>query len=97
MTVQQEQHLKTTQNIPLGTIGEHKSFLLDRDYNHTALPKFQEPIKLKVHSVPFNKSKLKAFENAKRIQNQEVALTYIDSVKTKSRFLKLEIADRVGV
>ena len=43
------------------------------------------------------KSKLKAFENAKSAQNKAIVVKYVDSVKPKPHFLKLEIADRVAV
>jgi len=97
LSVQQERQMKTTQNIQLGTIGVHKNFMLEQDYNFAAFPQFQHPIKVQVNGVPFNKAKLKAFENAKRTQNKSVVVKYVDSVKPKPHFLKLEIADRVAV
>lgn len=97
LSVQQERQIKTTQNLQLGTIGVHKNFMLEQDYNFTAIPQYQSPIKVNVTRVPFNKTKIKAFENAKSIQNKSVVVTYVDSVKPKPRFLKLEIADRVAV
>ena len=97
LSVQQERQMKTIQNLALGTIGVHKNFMLEQDYNFTAFPQFQHPIKVKLTGVPFNKSKLKAFENAKSAQNKAVVVRYIDSVKPKPRFLKLEIADRIAV
>ena len=97
LSVQQERQLKTTQNLELGTIGVHKNFMIEQDYNFVAIPQYQSPIKVNVTRVPFNKTKLKAFENAKSAQNKTVTVRYIDSVKPKPRFLKLEIADRVAV
>ena len=97
LSVQQERQNITTQNLQLGTIGVHKNFLLEQDYNFTAFPQFQYPIKVHVNGVPFNKSKLKAFENAKSAQNKAIVVKYVDSVKPKPRFLKLEIADRIAV
>ncbi|MDB9954028.1 hypothetical protein OAD49_00515 [Flavobacteriaceae bacterium] len=97
LSVQQERQIKTTQNLELGTIGVHKNFMIEQDYNFTAFPQFQHPIKVHVTGVPFNKSKLKAFENAKSAQNKAIVVKYVDSVKLKPRFLKLEIADRVAV
>jgi len=97
MTVQQELQTQTTQNLQLGTVGELKGVLVLQDYNHTAFPNYQAPIKLNVSRVPFNKVKLKAFEKAKFAQNKNIAVNYIDSVKTKPTFLKIEIADRVAI
>ena len=97
LSVQQERQTKTTQNLQLGAIGVHKNFILEQDYNFTAFPQFQHPIKVKVNGVPFNKTKMKVFENAKRTQNKDIHVKYVDSVKIKPRFLKLEIADRVAV
>lgn len=97
LSVQQERQMKTTQNLALGTIGVHKNFMIEQDYNFTAFPQYQSPIKVNVTRVPFNKTKIKAFENAKSAQNKAVHVKYVDSVKPKPRFLKLEIADRVAV
>mgnify|MGYP000908383044 CR=1 FL=1 len=97
LSVQHERQHKTTQNIQLGTIGVHKNFILEQDYNFTAFPQLQQPIKVSVTAVPFNKTKLKAFEKAKSAQNKAIVVKYVDSVKTKPRFLKLEIADRVAI
>ena len=97
MIVQQELQTQTTQNLQLGTVGELKEVLVLQDYNHTASPDYQAPIKLKVNSVPFTKTKLKAFKKAKHAQNKNISVNYIDSVKIKPTFLKIEIADRVAI
>jgi len=95
--VQKEFQKTTTQNIKLGTVGEQKDFILEQDYNHTALPNYQDPIKIQVSLIAFNTSTYKTFTKAKTSQNQSVAINYIDSISNKPKFLKLEIADRVAV
>ncbi|MFI1772551.1 hypothetical protein [Thalassobellus citreus] len=97
LSIQNEQQSITTQNLQLGTVGEQKGFVLEQDYNSIALPKYEQPIKIRVHLVPFSKSTFKAYKKAKTFQNGDVILNYIDSVKTKPTFLKIEIADRIAV
>lgn len=87
----------TTQPLSLGTIGEQKNFVLDLDYNHTALPKYLSPIKVNVSEVKFTKNTFKGYAQSKSLQVKEFALQYVDSIEAKPRFLKLEIADRVAI
>ncbi len=95
--INHEYQKSTTQNIQLGTVGEQKTFILEQDYNHTALPNYQTPIKVNVNPLEFNKSTFKVFSNAKINQNQKVSVNYVDSLENKPKYLKLDIADRVAV
>ena len=95
ITVQQENQTKTTQNLQLGAVGVQRNVLWRSDYNPTAFPDYEDPIKLKVSLVPFNSIKHKAFTKSKQTQDQSVQATYIDTIKPKPWFIKLEIADRV--
>lgn len=87
----------TTQNIALGTVGEYKNVFFKKDYNRIALPKYQNPIKVKVNVQPFKKSSLKAYNNAKEFQNANLGIGIkLDSI-TRPTYLTLEISDRVAV
>jgi len=97
ISINKETQKITTQNIQLGTVGEQKSFLLEQDYNHTALPNYKTPIKVFVNALNFNKSTFKAFTNAKINQTKKVTINYVDSLEIKPKYLKLDIADRVAV
>ena len=98
ISIQNEAQQTTSENIMLGTIGQQKDFVLEQDYNHTALPDYNQPIKVKPNLVVFNNQSFKAFKKAQQTQNKRVIVNYVDSVKTKQpSFFKLEIADRVGV
>lgn len=95
--VNREFQIKTTQNLQLGTVGEQKEFLLEQDYNHVALPVYNIPIKVNVSPLNFNKSTYNAFTKAKPTQTQNVGVNYIDSLDTKPKYLKIDVADRVAV
>ena len=95
--MQQESQNTTTQQIILGTVGEQKRFVLEQDYNHTALPKYKLPIKVNVNAIVFTKPTFKAFSKAKVSQSQNVSINFVDSLHTKPKFLKLELADRITV
>tara|TARA_B110001452_G_C15239247_1_gene429089 strand:+ start:191 stop:1093 length:903 start_codon:yes stop_codon:yes gene_type:complete len=95
--VQHEQQTKTTQNLQLGSIGEQRGSLIFADYNHTALPTYKQPLKLKVTVVPYSKASYKAFETATHAQQPSQQLQSTDSVQQRPQYLKIEIADRVGL
>ncbi len=98
ISIQKETQQTTTQNIMLGVIGNQKTFVLEQDYNHLALPDYNQPIKIQPSLVTFNNKAFNAFKKAKQTQSKNVDVNYIDSLKTNQpTFLKLEIADRVGV
>lgn len=87
----------TTEQLQLGEIGEDKNFVLEKDYTHTAIPLYDSPVKINVQLQGFEKSSYKAFQKTNLKQNKKVTITYVDSLKTKPKYLKLNIADRVAV
>lgn len=88
---------KTSQHIELGTIGEDKQFLLEEDYNSTAIPSFDTPVKVGASVLEFNKTSYKAFSLANKKKILPLTINYEDSLDSKPRFLKLELADRVAI
>ncbi|MEQ3663791.1 hypothetical protein [Olleya sp.] len=98
ISVNQERQQITTQNIMLGAVGNQKKFMLEQDYNHVAFPVYSLPIKIQPNLITFNKQSFNTFKKAQLVQNKTIFIKYVDSIKTKqSTFLKLEIADRVGI
>lgn len=97
ISVNHENQTKTTQNIKLGIIGEQKDFVVEKDYNQTALPKYQEPVKLVISKVPFNKNTFEAYQKASMVQNSTVLVNYVDSLQPKPIYIKIEIADRLSM
>ena len=97
ISVNQQTQKKTLQHIPLGTIGEQKSFVLAQDYKPTAIPKFQKPVRVQLSLVPFNAATHKAYKKAKVFQNNKTDINYVDSIKVKPKFIRLEIADRLTI
>lgn len=98
ISIQKEAQHITTQSMMLGVVGNQKNFALEQDYNHVALPDYNQPIKVQPTVIAFSKPSFSAFKKAQQAQNNTVVINYVDSVKTnQSSFLKLEIADRVSV
>jgi hypothetical protein len=97
ITVANEAQTKTSQSMELGTIGEDKQFILEEDYNSTAIPAFDEPVKVSVSVLEFNKTSYKAFSKANNKKSLPLTINYIDTLKSKPKFLKLELADRVSI
>lgn len=97
ISVANETQIKTSQSIELGSIGEDKQFLLEEDYNSTAIPSFDKPVKVSASVLEFNKTSFKAFSLANNKESLPLTINYIDSLDTKPRFLKLELADRVSI
>lgn len=97
ISVARESHTKTVQSIELGIIGEDKVFVLEEDYNNTAIPVFAQPVKISISVQDFNTSSFKAFSEANSTKVQPLSIRYTDSLASKPKFLKLEIADRVAI
>lgn len=97
ISVNKEYQTRTTQNIQLGSIGEEKNFVLEKDYNNTAIPKYLEPIKVHIYPVAFNKKTFNAYQDAMVFQSKDLGVNFIDSIETKPTYLKIEIADRLSI
>lgn len=97
ISVAGETQSKTSQHLELGIIGEDKLFILEEDYNSTAIPSFDTPVKVSASVLEFNKTSFKAFSLANNKESLPLTINYIDSLDTKPRFLKLELADRVSI
>ncbi|MFD2916850.1 hypothetical protein [Psychroserpens luteus] len=93
--VKNEVQQRTTQNVIIGTIGLDKNFIIESDYNSLAIPMYLNPVKLSARLIDFNKVSFKAFEKAVKLQSANIA--YDDTTETKSKYLKLEISDRIEV
>jgi len=97
ISIQNESHTKIDQNIQLGTVGEQKDFILEQDYNQTAIPKYKKVVKVQIDVIDFNKQSFKSFLKAKKSQSKTITVNYLDSLDQKPQYLKLEIADRVTI
>ncbi len=95
--VKSEAYKNTTQKFMLGVIGEQKNFLIEQDYNHTAIPDYKTPIKVVAEIIPFTKKSFKTLTKAKEYQKANIEINYVDSLPNKPVYLKLEIADRVAI
>lgn len=87
----------TTQQVSLGMVGLNKDFLLQKEFNSAAIPSYKAPVKVMVTIASFNQHDYKNFKKAKALQAANVSVNYIDSLPNKPRYLKLQIADKVGV
>lgn len=97
LSINEVSQTNTTQQVTLGSIGLEKDFILQNEFNNTSIPAYNEPIKVSLIVTPFNKQAFKMFAKANALQSAKVAITYIDSIKTKPTYIKLQIADKVAV
>ena len=97
ISVQNKQYQSTKQSVDLGSIGTDENFVLEQTYNHSGIPNYISPIKVKITPISFNKSLYKIFSVANEMQPKEVKINYIDSLQNKPKFLNIEIADKVGL
>ncbi|AUP79692.1 hypothetical protein [Flavivirga eckloniae] len=95
--IRQTSQTNTTQQVVLGSIGLGKDFLLQNEFNNTAIPNYKTSLKVAVKVVPFNKQTYKSFIKAKALQPANVKIHYVDSIKNKPKYVKLQIADKVAV
>ena len=97
VSIQNELHSETNENIMLGVVGENKQLFLERDYIHTAIPKYNEAVKVQIEVLNFSKHSYKSFLKANATQFKTIEINYVDSLEQKPQYLKLEIADRVAI
>jgi len=95
VTIQNEQHKVTINNIALGSLGIEENFALEKTYNPIGIINYSIPIKVNATINSFEKPTYKAFLRAKEMQNTQMESIEIDSVKMDSRFVTLEISDKI--
>jgi hypothetical protein len=81
----------------LGSIGSGKKSMLQNAFNPSAVPAYKTPIKVKATPINFNKRSFKLFTKAKDLQSADVSIRYVDSIPKKPNYLRLSIADKVGL
>lgn len=97
LSISQALQTKTIEPLVLGSIGSGEEFILQNEFNNTSYPAYEEPIKVSVLKMPFNKSSYKSFLKAKNAQSNNVSIQYVDSLKEKPYYIKLQIADKVAL
>ncbi len=88
---------KTKNKVFLGSIGSEKAYLLQNEFNNSAIPSIAVPILLDVHLKYFTASTYKRFLEAKSYQNVDLEVDYVDSLPDKPQYLQLKIADKVSL
>lgn len=97
IAIDQVSQTNTTQQVVLGSIGLEKDFILQSEFNNTSIPAYKTPIKVSTIVTPFTKQTLRVFAKANVLQAANVNVNYVDSIKTKPNYVKLQIADKVAV
>ncbi|EGV42287.1 hypothetical protein BZARG_382 [Bizionia argentinensis JUB59] len=97
LTVQQKQYTTTIQKVVLGSVGQDENYILKKTYSSLAVPDYNKPIKVSATPILFNKTSLKRFKNAQKLQAKEVQVNYIDSLMLKPKFLNLQTVDDVAL
>ena len=97
VSVNQEIQKITTKQVVLANIGLQKDNVLQTGFNITAIPKYNQSIKVLATSVQFNNQTFKAFSEAQKTQESDFKINYIDSLPNKPKFITLQIVDRVGL
>lgn len=71
--------------------------LLENKYKNTAIPDYNQPIKVNAVPVTFTNQTYKAFVKSQKSQPAGFNIQYIDSLNQKPRFVHLQIADKVAI
>lgn len=95
--IKQDQQKLTNYPVTIGSIGEDRNFVIQKDYKTTAYPGYKKQIKIETQVVPFNKATFSAFQKARALQNAKVTIAYVDSLSIKPAFLNIRLSDRVAV
>ena len=95
ISVQNKQHIQTTRNMTLGSVGIDENFIIEKTYTSIGTPNYFKPIKVNVLPVSFNNASYSGFMAANLSQRKDIKINYHDSLDTKPSFLSLEIADKI--
>jgi len=85
------------QAVVLGSIGNTSDDLFKNNFKIAALADYKSPIRVSVTPVTFSKSSYKIFLKARKYQMVNVNPQMNDSIKTKPKFVTVQIADRVAL
>ncbi len=97
VSINQEVQKTTNNQIVLASVGLQKDYVLQTNFNNTAIPKYKQPIKVSVAAISFDKKTFKAFTEARQMQQSTFNITYIDSLPNKPKFISFKIADKVNL
>ncbi len=97
LSIHSESQTKTIEPLVIGSIGSGKDFILQKAFNNTSYPAYTKPIKVSVLKTLFNKSTYKSFLKAKKSQSKDINIQYVDSIKEKPFYIKLQLADKVSL
>lgn len=84
----------THADLELGNIGLPGRSLLEYKFRTTAIPQYQNKIRIKAQATNFNKSKFNTYLKAS--PDNKLGLVYIDSLENKPQFTELRIIDKTG-
>jgi hypothetical protein len=95
ISIESKQHIQTSKNIILGSLGSDENFILEKTYTNTGIPNISRPVKVKVRPVPFNSGTYQTYTHANSYQNQIAEVIYHDSLRVKPYFFSIDISDRI--
>ncbi|WP_422079434.1 hypothetical protein [Ulvibacterium sp.] len=86
------------QHVPsLGAIGNQSQSLLHTNFQRIGHPSLEHPIAVSVREVPFTKSSFKKYTAYKKNSGLIPEIQFADSLGTKSKYLCLEIIDKIAL
>lgn len=83
--------------VEIATVGLEDASVFKKTFNGVGFIKLSSPIKLEVTNVPFNKKSYKEFLNAKLSQSSHLDIEYIDSLKSKPKYLSVKVTDALNL
>jgi len=81
----------------LGAIGKENKSIVNKNFQQIGQPTMVNPVAISVQEIPFSKSAFKEYRNHKTERGYKVDLVYVDSLPVKTKYLRLEIKDKIGL
>ncbi len=87
---------KTTKTVvELGTIGTETKKIEATIFQPNAVPVYKKKLRVAKSMIPFTDDTFNAYAEAAQQQNQDIKITYIDSVANKPGYAYLQLLDKV--
>jgi len=97
LVVDDKNSILTQRPVSLLHIGNQEDLLLESNYKNNAIVTINQFVKVFATSNSFTKKSYKAFSKANTLQNKNIPVKYIDSLKNKPVYLSIVIADKIAV
>ncbi len=88
-------HTGETMPVAIGVIGVQENTIKRSYFKNVTLPVYEQPIRINASLIDFTSKSYKKYYQA--VKNKEKIVRFVDTLKKKPQYIKLEIIDNVSI